>query len=56
MFNGHVSIEDAKERMQEHMKEAENYKLHKQLGFTDNGIGRWVLVLIVVVTIVVVVL
>ena len=56
MFNEHLSIEDAKERMQQRMQEAETYRLHKQLGYSDDRIGKWVFVLLVVVTALAVVL
>jgi hypothetical protein len=49
MFNnGFLSMEEAEERMRKHIKDAEDYKLYKQLGHTQ-GFGTWVVVLIVLI-------
>jgi hypothetical protein len=49
MFNnGFLSMEEAEERMRKHIKDAEDYKLYKQLGHTQ-GFGTWVVVLIILI-------
>ncbi|HEX9388091.1 MAG TPA: hypothetical protein VF918_17330 [Anaerolineales bacterium] len=47
MFN-----EEAKERIEQRMKEAEIYSLQKRLGYGDSKIARWILVLIIVMAVV----
>ena len=56
MYNEHLSIEDAKERMKERMQDAENYRLYNRLGYSDSGNGKWVFISIVLVIITAVVL
>ena len=56
MYNEHLSIEDAKERMKERMQDVENYRLYKRLGYSDSGNGKWVFISVVLVIIIAVVL
>jgi len=49
MFNDRLSREEAKERIQERMREAEIYSRQKQLGYGDSGTAKWVFVLIILV-------
>jgi hypothetical protein len=48
MYNDHLSPEEAKERVEQRMKEVETYSLQKQLGFGDSTATRWLLLLIVI--------
>ena len=49
MFNnGFLSIDEAEERVRKHIKDAEDYKLYKQLGHTQ-GFGTWIVILIVLI-------
>ncbi len=47
MFNEFFSIREGKDRQQQRLKDAENYKLHKELGYDDYKLARWALVLII---------
>ena len=51
MFNDRLSNEAAKERINDRMREAESYSLHKRLGYGE-GNGKWILVLIIVAVVV----
>ena len=53
MFNNHMADEEIKERIKQHLQEAESYSLQKRLGYGDSGSARWMLVLLVVVALVV---
>ena len=46
--NGFLSLEEAEERMRKHVKDAEDYKLYKQLGYGD-GFRTWFVVLIILI-------
>jgi hypothetical protein len=52
MFNERLSSKEAKELIDERVKEAETYALHKRLGYGDNKAARWVFLLIVLVVVV----
>ena len=47
MFNEFLSTEEGKMHRKQRMEEAETYRQHRQLGYSDYGIVRWVLVLII---------
>ena len=49
MYNDHISLEEAQKLIEERTKEAENYSLQKQLGFSDSRISRWVFLLLVLI-------
>jgi hypothetical protein len=49
MFNDRLSNEEARERIQQRMDEAETYGLQKRLGFGDYGVARWVFALVILI-------
>ncbi len=53
MYNDRLSQEDARELIDQRMKEAETYSRQKQLGFGDSSASRWVFLLIVIVVVLV---
>lgn len=56
MFNNHISMEEAKLKIQERDREAESYRFHKQLGFNDYGLARGILMFITLVTLLLILL
>ena len=50
MFNNHLSTEEARRKIQERDREAEAYRFHKQLGYSDYGLARAILVIFTLVT------
>jgi hypothetical protein len=52
MFNDRLSDELARERIDQRMKEVEDYSQQKRLGFSENKAVRWIfgIILIAVVT------
>jgi hypothetical protein len=46
--NGFLSLEEAEERMRKHIKDAEGYKLYKELGYS-NGVRTWIVVLVILI-------
>lgn len=42
MFNNSLIDAEARLKMAEHEQEAETYRLHEQLGYSDRGAIRWV--------------
>jgi len=55
MFNEFLSTEEGKAHRQQLMEEAEIYRKHRQLGYNDSKIARWVLVLIILLAVVVII-
>jgi hypothetical protein len=49
MFNEPVIKEEAGQKRAEREREAGAYRLHKQLGYSDGGAARWVIVFMVLV-------
>lgn len=49
MFNNPLINEEAKQKIAEREQEAETYRLHRQLGYSNRRIARWVLVFIILV-------
>ncbi|HSL46289.1 MAG TPA: hypothetical protein VK897_22835 [Anaerolineales bacterium] len=56
MFNDHLSTEEAKMKIQERDREAETYRYHKQLGYSEYGLARWILMFIMLVTLMLILL
>ena len=56
MFNNSLIDKEAKVVMAEREREAELYRWHQQLGYSDRGALRWVLVLGVLIAMFVVIL
>ena len=54
MYNDRLSSEEAKQLIEERMKEAETYSRQKQLGFDDSKPYRWIFLFLVVVVVLVV--
>jgi hypothetical protein len=52
MFNDHLSIEAARERIQRRIEEAETYSLQKRLGYGDNRNAKLLFVLILLMAVV----
>jgi hypothetical protein len=52
MFNDHLSLEAARERIQRRIEEVETYSLQKRLGYGDNGNAKWLFVLILLMAVV----
>jgi hypothetical protein len=52
MYNDHISQEEAKELIKQHLQEAENYSHQKQLGYGDSRASRWVFLLVVIIAVV----
>lgn len=50
MFNDHLSTEEARLKIQERDREAETYRYHRQLGYSEYGWARWILIFIMLVT------
>jgi hypothetical protein len=46
MFNDYLANEEAKQRIERRVREAETYRLHKRLGYGDHGAARWIVTLI----------
>ena len=46
MFNNPLSNEEANLKIRQRDQEAETHRLHKQLGYTDRGAARWIVVFI----------
>jgi len=42
-------MEEARERIAERRREAEMYGLEQQLGYSDHGLGKWVIAFAVIV-------
>ena len=51
MFNNNFTNEEAKIRIEERVKEAETYSLHKRLGFGDSGVTRLIFVLVILIAV-----
>ena len=49
MTNDHLSEKEAKEYIDQRMKEVESLCTDKQLGYSDNRIARWILLTILVI-------
>jgi hypothetical protein len=49
MYNDHLYPEEAKELVEQRMKEAETYSRQKQLGYSDSRTARWIFLLAVVI-------
>ena len=49
MNNDRISMEEAKERIEQRRREAEMYGLEQHLGYSDHGITRWVIAFTVIV-------
>ncbi len=49
MSNDRLSMEEARERIAERRREAEMYGLEQQLGYSDHGLGKWVIAFAVIV-------
>ena len=50
MFNNFLSTEEARQKIQERDREAETYRFQKQLGYSDYGMARSMLIFITLVT------
>jgi hypothetical protein len=50
MFNDHLSIEAARERIQRRIEEVEAYSLQKQLGYSERGNAKLMFLLIILLT------
>jgi hypothetical protein len=48
MFNNSIN-EEAKLKIAEREREAETYRLHRQLGYSDRGIMKWIFGLITLI-------
>ena len=46
MFNDYLANEEAKQHIERRVQEAETYRLHKRLGYSDHGAARWIVALI----------
>jgi len=53
MFNNYLANEEAKQEIERRAQEAETCSLHKRLGYGDPRAARWVLALILLMTVVV---
>lgn len=51
MYNDRLCSEEAKERIQQRMEEAETYSLHTRLGYGHRGATRWAFALIILLTV-----
>lgn len=45
MFNQPLFHEESKLKVEQREREAETYRLQKQLGFNDRGTARWIFIL-----------
>jgi hypothetical protein len=52
MFNNYLASEEAKQEIERRAQEAETCSLHKRLGYGDPRAARWVLALILLMTVV----
>jgi hypothetical protein len=52
MFNNYLANEEAKQEIERRAQEAETCSLHKRLGYGDPRAARWVLALILLMTVV----
>ena len=50
MFNHPLIHEEAKLKIQQREREAETYRRHKQLGYSDRRAARWIFLFITLVT------
>jgi hypothetical protein len=51
MTNDHLSEKEAKEYIDQRMKEVESLCADKQLGYSDHRIARWILLTILVIAV-----
>jgi hypothetical protein len=56
MFNNPLFPEETKLKIQERDREAEAYRYQKQLGYTDYGLARSILVVVMLVTLMLILL
>jgi cell division septal protein FtsQ len=49
MFNNSLFDEEAKLKISEREQEAEAHRRHQQLGYRDQGITRWIVVVTILV-------
>lgn len=56
MFNEFLAVREGEERQQQRLKDAEKYRLYKELGYKDYKISRWVLLFIVLILVMAIVL